>query len=72
MNLLAFIGIPDCAVQDCRNPGIVKVEVESDSGKVWAHLCIGCLKEVGPCLESLSKTAHEDPPLLDGPVESQP
>lgn len=64
MNLFAFLGIPGCAVHDCGMPGIVKVEIEGENGRFWANLCIGCMASVGPCLETLSKAAHEAAPLI--------
>lgn len=64
MNLFAFLGIPGCAVHGCQNPGLLRIELEGERGKVWAHLCIGCLGEVGPCLGELSHVAHEEVPLL--------
>lgn len=71
MNLLAFIGIPDCAVYGCGSPGIVKIEIEGENGAVWANLCVGCMGEIRSCLGRLSKAAHEDVPLLDKDVEGQ-
>lgn len=64
MNLLAFLGIPDCAVYGCPHPGIVKLELEGENGKVWTHLCVGCLGEIGPCLGKLAQAAHEEVTLL--------
>lgn len=75
MNLLAFLGIPDCAVHDCPNPGLVKIEIEGENGRVWAHLCISCLGKIGPCFGGLSTAAHEEIPLLgelDSELEPEP
>lgn len=64
MNVFGILGIPDCAVQGCPNPGIVKVEVEGRNGKIWAYLCVLCMSEIGECLGHLSTAAHEKLPML--------
>jgi len=65
MNLLAFLGIPDCGVYGCQNPGIVRVEIEGENGKAFADLCIACLPKFGPVLHGVSQAAHEELPLLE-------
>jgi len=65
MNLLAFLGIPDCAVHGCPNPGIVRLEIEGEAGKAFADLCIACLPKFGPVLHGVRQAAHEELPLLE-------
>lgn len=67
MNPFGFLGVPDCSVKGCGNPGIVKVMIEGSEGKVWAHLCVLCMGETVECLGELSKIAHEKMPLLPEP-----
>jgi hypothetical protein len=53
-DIVGLLGWPICAKDGCGRPAFCQIEFIDNNGAVWVHLCLSCIREIGPVLDEVS------------------